>query len=90
MTEVCDIFRAYLAGPKGQPVDIKALQAVLEPIPRDERHNTEFLVGKILMDHGHPAEGLECIRRCSQSPGTYPPLKMVAENIVLRKDASKP
>ena len=51
-----------------KPLDIAALDRLIESIPEDGRGNACFFVGWFLKNHGDPKSAKKYLQSCSQSP----------------------
>jgi tetratricopeptide (TPR) repeat protein len=51
-----------------QPLDIAALDHMIDSIPEDGRGNIDFFVGWFLKNHGDPKDARKYLERCAQSP----------------------
>lgn len=65
---ICDLMRESLA--TGKPLDLKKVDAILGSIPAEGQGNTNFLVGKFLINRGHAEAARGYIQKAADSPHT--------------------
>lgn len=65
---VCALFLATLAGEGKTPLDLSAVDAIVETIPAQSRGNTEFFVGQFLLNRGRTDDAKKYLQHCADSP----------------------
>jgi hypothetical protein len=73
------MIRDSLADGGKRPLDLTAVDRVLECIPPETRGNTEFLVGRYLFIHGKRDAARKHLERCADSKPTYSWLRVIAK-----------
>ena len=86
---ICGLIRDSLADGGKKPLDLAAVDAIIESIPAEARGNAQFFVGKYLMNHGKPDAGRKYLRRCADSSATYLWLKLIADAAAKTPDPPK-
>jgi tetratricopeptide (TPR) repeat protein len=72
------MMREELADPADHPLDLAAVDRVLESIPQDKRGNTQFMVGRYLLNRGKRELAVKYLKPCAESPTTFVWLKAIA------------
>jgi predicted Zn-dependent protease len=86
---IFQLMRDALAANK--PLDLPAVDAILNSIPPEGLGNAELCVGKFLMNHDQPDAGRDHLRKAAASPKTYDWSREIANSIVrVREPAKKP
>jgi tetratricopeptide (TPR) repeat protein len=82
--QICQMFREALARGGERPLDLRAVEKVVESIPPKARGNTEFFVGCFLARHGGADDARAYLSRCSKSAATLEWMRAIAVD-TLRK-----
>jgi hypothetical protein len=65
---VCQMLMdSVLSADGGKPLDVAAVDGMMEVIPEAGRGNAEFFVGWFLMNHENPQNAKKYLERCSRS-----------------------
>jgi tetratricopeptide (TPR) repeat protein len=72
-----------------KPLDLAAVDAILNTLPPETRTNGDFCVGKFLLNHGRAEIGREYLRRAAESPMTHDWWRQLAVSIVGAKETEK-
>jgi len=67
-TAICTLFRESLADGGNKPLDLAAVDKILEGVSSDRLPNSLFVVGKFLLNRGRAEEGRKYLRRCAEAP----------------------
>ncbi|HWE37970.1 MAG TPA: hypothetical protein VG406_15475 [Isosphaeraceae bacterium] len=86
---ICRLIRDSLADGGKTPLDLKAIDAILESIPAERRPGTEFFIGKYLMNHGKTDVGRKYLKHCADSPTLGLWFKTIAEATLKAPDPPK-
>ena len=70
--------RDELADATHHPLDMAAVDRVLESIPEEGRGNADFLVGRYLLNRGKADLATRYLKRRADSPKTFVWLKAIA------------
>ena len=72
------MMREELADPAGHPLDLAAVDRVLGSIPEEKRGNTQFMVGRYLLNRGKRDLAIKYLKPCADSPTTFVWMKAIA------------
>ena len=75
---LCALFRDSLAEGGKTPLDLAAVDKILESIPPEYRGNTEFLAGEFLVNRGRTDEGRAYLKRCAENRHSFVWIRTVA------------
>ncbi len=72
------------------PLDLAAVDKVLERMPANMRGNAEFLIGRYQLNRGQPESARKYLQYASSAPETQAWLKVIAVDSLRSMDARKP
>ena len=75
---ICMLFRDSLADGGKAPLDLAAVDAILETFPSRTRGNTEFIVGRFLLNRDRTDDAKKHLQRCVDSPASYQWVRAIA------------
>ena len=87
--EICRIFLETVFAPEGssRPLDIAAVDRVLESIPEVGRSNAEFFVGWVVKNHGQPSLAKRYLMHADRSDHTMIWYSLLAKDALKRMEA---
>ena len=71
------------------PLDLAAVDKVLERMPANMRGNAEFLIGRYQLNRGQPESARKYLQYAAKAPETQAWLKVIAVDSLRSMDAKK-
>ena len=89
--EICRLFLDTVFAPAGRekPLDLAAVDRVLESIPEIGRSNAEFFVAWFLKNHGDPQDAKKYLQHCAESHYTVNWYHFLAQDALKRLSADR-
>jgi tetratricopeptide (TPR) repeat protein len=81
VVEIFRMLRESLADGGKRPLDLQAVDRVLESMPAQARGNSSFLVGRFLLNRGRTADARKYLQQCADTPGSQLWFKAMAADL---------
>jgi tetratricopeptide (TPR) repeat protein len=89
MVTLCTMIRGALAKGGKAPLDLTAVDQVLDRMPAKNRVNGDFLVGRYLLNRRQPAEARKYLKRCAELGEQHVWVRLLATDDLRSIDAAR-